>query len=667
MSFILGVDTGGTYTDAVILEDEERVIAFSKALTTHSDLSLGIGSAIQKAVKQRNTAPEKISLVSLSTTLATNALVEGQGDRVALVMIGFQDSDLEKHSIFDALKGDPFLVIEGGHNYAGFEKNPLEKNKLSRWVSEIKGVSAYAVCSQFAVRNPEHELEAAEIIRKLTDKPVSLSHQISAKLNGPKRALTAVLNARLIALIDVLIIKAEHVIKSLGILAPLMVVRGDGALISAAQAREKPIETILSGPAASIVGARWLTGETEAIISDIGGTTTDIAVLKGGKPAIDPRGASVGPYRTMVEAVAMYTFGLGGDSEVKLGLEGLGGDISLGPKRVIPVALAASIEPDLIHQTLDNQLKNETPNDFDARFIRRTRASTEPVLSERDDKVYRRIGEQFYPMSEVVKSRLDLQSVIKLVSVGVAQISAVTPSDASHVLGKSNAWDKEAAIKAIDLFARRRNGSGELLAGSTAQMAERIVCQLTEQTSSSILEMAFSEEKVDFGDKPDVLAKHPLTQFGLAGYSDLIKVNVGISKKIIGLGASAPTYYPAVGAELNCEVILPEYAGVANAIGAVVGKIVMRESGVISSPSEGKYLVHLDGKPVNFTSEAKALKVLEEKLTEKSIQKAKEAGAENVSVNIDKEIKTANIENRVVFVEANVLVEASGRPRIAIS
>ena len=667
MSFILGVDTGGTYTDAVILEDEERVIAFSKALTTHSDLSLGIGSAIQKAVKQRNTAPEKISLVSLSTTLATNALVEGQGDRVALVMIGFQDSDLEKHSIFDALKGDPFLVIEGGHNYAGFEKSPLAKNKLSRWVSEIKGVSAYAVCSQFAVRNPEHELEAAEIIRKLTDKPVSLSHQISAKLNGPKRALTAVLNARLIALIDLLIVKAEHVIKSLGILAPLMVVRGDGALISAAQAREKPIETILSGPAASIVGARWLTGETEAIISDIGGTTTDIAVLKGGKPAIDPRGASVGPYRTMVEAVAMYTFGLGGDSEVKLRVEGLGGDISLGPKRVIPVALAASIEPDLIHQTLDNQLKNETPNDFDARFIRRTRASTEPVLSERDDKVYRRIGEQFYPMSEVVKSRLDLQSVIKLVSVGVAQISAVTPSDASHVLGKSNAWDKEAAIKAIDLFARRRNGSGELLAGSTAQMAERIVCQLTEQTSSSILEMAFSEEKVDFGDKPDVLAKHPLTQFGLAGYSDLIKVNVGISKKIIGLGASALTYYPAVGAELNCEVILPEYAGVANAIGAVVGKIVMRESGVISSPSEGKYLVHLDGKPVNFTSEAEALKVLEEKLTEKSIQKAKEAGAENVTVNIDREIKTANIENRAVFVEANVLVEASGRPRISIS
>ena len=667
MSFILGVDTGGTYTDAVILEGEERVVSFSKALTTRSDLSLGIASAIEKAVEQKNIDPEKISLVSLSTTLATNALVEGQGDRVALVMIGFKDSDLEKHSIFDALSGDPFLVADGGHNYAGFEKNPLDKNKLANWVSAVKGVTAYAICSQFAVRNPEHELEAAEIIRRLTKKPVSLSHQLSAKLNGPKRALTAILNARLIALIDLLIIKAEQVIKSLGILAPLMVVRGDGALISAEQAREKPIETILSGPAASIVGARWLTDEKEAIVSDIGGTTTDIAVLKGGKPAIDPKGASVGPYRTMVEAVAMYTFGLGGDSEVKLKIGCLNGDIFLGPKRVIPVSLAATIEPDLIHQILDSQLKSETPNDFDARFIRRIKASTGLVLSERDDKVYKRIDEQFSPMSDVIKSRLDLQSVLKLVAIGVAQISAVTPSDASHVLGKSSAWDREAAIKALDLFARRRGGSGELLAGSPSQMAQRIVFQLTEQTSCSILEMAFSEEKIDFGNMPGVLAQHPLTRIGLEGHRDLIKIDVGINKKVIGLGASAPTYYPAVGDKLNCEVILPEYAGVANAIGAVVGKIVMRETGVISSPSEGKYLAHLDGKPINFNNEAEALQVLEEKLTEKSIKKAKEAGAENVTVNIDREVKTANIENRTVFVEANILVEASGRPRISKS
>jgi hypothetical protein len=179
--------------------------------------------------------------------------------------------------------------------------------------------------------------------------------------------------------------------------------------------------------------------------------------------------------------------------------------------------------------------------------------------------------------------------------------------------------------------------------------------------------MAFSEEKLDFGNMPRALAQHPLTQIGLNGHRDLIKIDVGINKKIIGLGASAPTYYPAVGEKLNCDVVLPKYASVANAIGAVVGKIVMREAGVISSPSEGKYIIHFDGEPINFNNEKEALLALEEKLTEKSIQKAKEAGAENVTVNIDREIKTANIENRTVFVEANVLVEASGRPRISIN
>jgi N-methylhydantoinase A/oxoprolinase/acetone carboxylase beta subunit len=260
-----------------------------------------------------------------------------------------------------------------------------------------------------------------------------------------------------------------------------------------------------------------------------------------------------------------------------------------------------------------------------------------------------------------------LQSVTKLVAIGVVQISAVTPSDASHVLGLLNAWDKEAATKAIDLFARRRGGSGELLADSASKMAQVIVRQLTEQTSAFVLEMAFSEEKIDFGNMPGALAQHPLTQIGLNGHRDLIKIDVGINKKIIGLGASAPTYYPAVGEKLNCDVVLPKYASVANAIGAVVGKIVMREVGMISSPSEGKYIVHFDGEPVNFNNESEALMALEEKLSEKSIKKAKEAGAENVTINVDREVKTANIDNRIVFVEAIVSVEASGRPRISKS
>ena len=106
-------------------------------------------------------------------------------------------------------------------------------------------------------------------------------------------------------------------------------------------AKRRPIETILSGPAASIVGARWMTGLDHALVSDIGGTTTDIALLRNGLPEIDPAGAQVGPYRTMVEAVAMRTMGLGGDSEVHFILHGLAGGIFLGPKRILPVSLIA--------------------------------------------------------------------------------------------------------------------------------------------------------------------------------------------------------------------------------------------------------------------------------------------------------------------------------------
>ena len=302
MALLLGVDTGGTYTDAVLIR-EERVIASAKALTTRQDLAIGVGGAVRAVLDEAGVRPGEIGLASLSTTLATNALVEGQGGRVALIHIGFGAGDLDRHGLSAALKGDPALLLAGGHSHAGGEAAPLDVAALEAFL-ETDGahVSGFAVAAQFATRNPAHELEAARIIAARTGAPVTCSHELSARLNGPKRAVTAVLNARLIGMIDRLIGRAQDVLRELGIAAPMMVVRGDGALMSAAQARARPIETILSGPAASLVGARWLTGAEEALVSDIGGTTTDVAMLRGGRPAIDPAGARVGGFRTMVEA-----------------------------------------------------------------------------------------------------------------------------------------------------------------------------------------------------------------------------------------------------------------------------------------------------------------------------------------------------------------------------
>src|SRR6056297_2937635 len=464
MALLLGVDTGGTYTDAVLIRhDESEIIAQAKALTTRHDLAEGIGAAIAAVLDQSGADPEEVGLASLSTTLATNALVEGQGGRAGLVYIGFAENDLAAHGLNEVLAGDPAVVLAGGHSHAGAEAAPLDETALCAWLETVSGVSAFAVASQFATRNPAHELRAAEIIRRVTGRPVSCSHHLSARLNGPKRALTALLNARLIGMIARLIARAEAVLHAQGITAPLMVVRGDGALISAAQACERPIETILSGPAASIIGARWLTGAQTALVSDIGGTTTDVAVLRDGRPMIDPAGAQVGPWRTMVEAVAMRTTGLGGDSKVHVNDEGLQGGVTLGPRRVVPVSLMAQEAPGVVHDMLDEQLRNSAPGEYDTRFVRAVPGVDSGGLQPREAALLERVGVGVQPLGKVLRTRMEAAALKRLVARGLVQVSGVTPSDAAHVLGRLDAWDSEAAHKALELIGRKRTGAGTRL------------------------------------------------------------------------------------------------------------------------------------------------------------------------------------------------------------
>jgi len=665
MALLLGVDTGGTYTDAVLMRDEEAVVASAKSLTTKQDLSIGIGASVRAVLAESGAAAGDVGMVSLSTTLATNALVEGQGGRVALIMIGFKPRDLETHGLLDALKGDPFLVMAGGHNHAGSEAAPLDLEALEQFLDQHADVSAFAVAAQFATRNPAHEMQVLDRIAVRTGALVSASHQLSAKLGGPKRAMTALLNARLIGMIDQLIVSAESEMAALGINAPLMVVRGDGALIGADMARTRPIETILSGPAASLVGARWLTDATDALVSDIGGTTTDIAVLRGGRPALDPDGARVGPYRTMVEAVAMRTHGLGGDSEVHFVSEGLQGGVTLGPRRVLPVSLLAVEAPDVVLSTLDTQTRASVPGEHDGRFVRAVPGRDWAGFGGRERALLERIGGDVHPLGRVLANRIDMQSLKRLLERGVVQVAGVTPSDAAHVLGRVDVWNADAASMALQLMGRRRTGSGNRLAQTPEEMAQIIIDQLTHQTSVALLETGFAEEAHDFGLAPDILARHVLMQTGLGGYSGLVRLETGLAVPVVGLGASARSYYPAVGDRLGCEMILPEHGGVANAIGAVVGKVIMRVQGTVTSPSEGRYRVHLPDGPQDFADSETALEHLEQVLRTRALQDAQGAGAQDISVTARRAIKTAQAEAREIFVEAEITVEATGRPGIA--
>ncbi|PZQ96571.1 MAG: hydantoinase [Cereibacter sphaeroides] len=667
MAVFLGVDTGGTYTDAVIVDEAaDRVIGSAKSLTTRGDLALGIGRAVDAAIAGAGVAASEVRLVSLSTTLATNALVEGQGERVALIVIGFDEGDLERGGLAEVMGGDPVVRLTGGHGHAGQEAAPLDLEGLETAVAGLAGqVTGFAVAARFATRNPAHEVAARALIRRVTGRPVTCSHELSAQLNGPKRALTAVLNARLIGMIDRLVAACERHLAAIGIEAPLMVVRGDGALISAAMVRERPIETILSGPAASIVGARWLTGESDALVSDIGGTTTDVALLRGGLPEIDPAGARVGAYRTMVEAVAMRTTGLGGDSEVHLLAEGLTGGLRLGPRRLVPVSLLAVDHPALVHDALDRWLSNDAVGEQDGRFVIPMSGST-GGLSAREAAVLARITAPMV-MGAALTSRLEVAALERLVARGLVMISGVTPSDASHVLGRLESWDGVAAEKAVRLLARRRNGQGERFAPDAATFAQAIVDQLTAQTANCLLEAAFGEDPRFAEQAPEVLARHSLTVAGLDGHRGVIEISARLGVPVIGLGASAPSYYGAVGERLGARMILPEHAGVANAIGAVVGQVSQRAIGIVTSPGEGRFTAHLPEGLVVFASRDEALSALEGALAAEASTRAKKAGADDLSLSVDRQIREAVVEGQPMFIEATVSVTASGRPRVAHS
>jgi N-methylhydantoinase A/oxoprolinase/acetone carboxylase beta subunit len=667
MAYLLGVDTGGTYTDAVVFDEStDQILASAKSLTTRPDLALGVGRAIDAAIADAAIDVSEIAMVSLSTTLATNALVEGQGGKVALVFIGFDPAELGRAGLTDALRGDPVISLAGGHSHAGGEVLPLDLDALRNALLGLDaGITGFAIAASFATRNSAHEIVARDLIRELTGKPVTCSHELSSALGGPKRALTAVLNARLIGMIDGLISACEGHLVQVGISARLMVVRGDGALVSASVAREKPIETILSGPAASIAGASWLTGETDALVSDIGGTTTDVCLLQGGKPKIDPQGARVGPYRTMVEAVAMRTTGLGGDSEVHV-VDGLVGGLRLGPRRLMPIALAARDYPELVHGVLDRAMASDVPASDDCQFAVPLWREMPVGLDPRETTVAARLAEGPLRVGHAVTSRMESPALGRLVARGMVMIAGVTPSDASHVLGSVDLWDGEASNKALTLFARRRNGAGERLSAGPEKMAEKIIDQLTRQTVNCLLQAAFFEDDREWGQSAEGLAEHPLAMAGMDRHRGIIEVDLRLGVPVIGLGASAGTYYVAVGERLNTRMVLPQHAGVANAIGAVVGQVAMHASGTVTSPGPGIFSVHLPDGVQRFSEAEQALVALTASLSHEAGQQAQAAGVEEIRFTTVRDVKEVNVEGQSMFIEASIKVTAQGRPRIAI-
>ena len=676
MALLLGIDTGGTYTDAVLYDQEAGVLAAAKALTTKHDLAQGVAEAARAVLP--DPAPE-IGLVALSTTLATNAVVEGHGRRVCLLLVGFDESALERASLRQALGDDPVVFLTGGHTGHGEEQAPLDLAAARAAIeAHAEDVAAFAITGHFAVRNPAHERALRELVRSLTDKPVTCGHELSSDLDAPRRALTALLNARLIPLLQELVVSVRGFLESQGIRAPLMVVKGDGSLIAAEAALGRPIETVLSGPAASAVGARALSGEADVVIADMGGTTTDIAVLRGGQPLLRRDGANVGGWRTMVEAVAVHTVGLGGDSEVGLDREA---GLRVGPRRSVPLALLALQHPAMLEH-LRAQAETPPRGEHGGRFALRLRA-LDPAgaasLRKAERRIWELLAEGPLPLSAVVGNYLDGRALERLVYGGLAVLSGFTPSDAAHVLGLQRGWSLEAARHGAVIWARAAGelaaaGAGRALKGFSAADPEgfcrAVVAQVTRQGCEAIATAVLAEE----GSGEPVRARARglgarLVEKALGGTGQgggLLAVSFRLEAPLVAIGAPAATYFPAIAERLNTRLVVPPHAGVCNAVGAVASGVLQRVSLLITAPAEGRYRLHLAEGTRDFTDLEDAAASASAAAEKAAAEHARLAGAAEVVVEVERRDRIAPSPDGIkTFIDSTVTARAAGRPRLA--
>lgn len=657
MSVFLGIDTGGTYTDAVLLDDKHGVISSAKAFTTKHDLSIGIENAVRMALPH---PPPEIKLVSLSSTLATNAIVEGRGSAICLILIGYDPRSVEEIGLERLLPDKRIVFINGGHTVEGEEQCPLDLEAARQTIlTHALSAAAFAISGFFGVYNPTHELRVKRLVHRLTSLPVTCGHELTTQLDAPLRALTVALNARLISLMQELILEVREFLAKQDIRAPVMVVKGDGSLMDASVALERPVETIMSGPAASVIGGLYLCKVKEGFVIDMGGTTTDIGAIHDGRPVLNHKGARVGGWQTMVEAMDVHTTGLGGDSEV---YRDEVGNLRVGPRRVVPLSLLAVAHPatlEVLHQQMAGHLTSDA-----GRFVLRERplGSAKHSLTSTQWQVWERLDDGPVSIAQLLESvetpALFRDSLDDLIGSGLLVSSAFTPTDAVHVLGQYRVGSVEAADVGAELWARQLGINKE-------EFCQKVVKQVIIQAGQAVIESALAAEG-DFSLRGDDNVASLLINRALgADEGGNLGVTFSLRRPMIGIGAPAVTYLAPLAKKLKAKLYIPEHAEVANAVGAVAGGVVQTVRILIRQPwgREKPYRVYLPFGVRDFDKLTKAAAYAQNTARRLAQHRAHQAGARQVKVFMERKDQIVRISNEEVYLGTEIIATAIGRPR----
>jgi N-methylhydantoinase A/oxoprolinase/acetone carboxylase beta subunit len=338
MNYTLGIDVGGTNTDAVILDEEHAVVAKCK-YPTSSDISTGIKMSVENVLEESGVAPNHIEHAMLGTTHSTNAIVERRGlARVGIVRL-CAPSGLGVPPYIDWPEdilphiGKLYRMVKGGYEYNGALISQPDDDEIRGALNELKseGIDALAVSCVFSPVNSEHEHMVQEIGREILGKdfPISLSSEIGS-IGLLERENATILNAAILKIASSAYSSFQHVLKDHGIHTDLFITQNDGTLMSVDYACTYPVFTIASGPTNSLRGAAFLSGLSDAIVVDVGGTTTDVGILKNGFPRESTTVIELGGVRTNFRMPDLIAIGLGGGSRV----EKKGASVNVGPESV---------------------------------------------------------------------------------------------------------------------------------------------------------------------------------------------------------------------------------------------------------------------------------------------------------------------------------------------
>lgn len=640
--YVLGIDTGGTYTDGVLLDYRSRqVLTSAKTLTTYEDLTKGISTVLRDL---RIEAPARVKLAGISSTLATNSIAQGRIKAVGLLLLGYDRDLLASYGLESKFATKNFAYFQGGHNAQGEEQAPPDLEGIRQWVRDNKDqLEALAVSSYFSPLNPDHEERVLSVLQEETDIPVVLGHQLSTQLDSVKRAATASLNASLVAVMQEFIQAVKSSMRELGFNAPLMIVKGDGSLMPYTEAVKKPVETVLSGPSASTIGGRFLSSCNSALVVDVGGTTTDMALIEDGAIAVSEHGARVGDIETAVKAARIRTVCIGCDSRIRTSSAD---EFQVGPERVVPLSRLALQNPEVgeeIDATAQRRQSGESQTRMEYLYLAR---DLETAIREIEDEPKKKALVELLGQGpcnlHTALHRLEVNHSVQLpiqelVDKGLIGCSALTPTDLLHFKGELDIGDERAATQAL------RFVSG--VHGARAKdLADRLLGHIVDRMSREAAIFLARQSEPELPEEVDGQWGEWLVGQGLNPENPHLAVSIGSRYPLIGIGAPAEVFVRRMADKLHARFELPQHPHVANAVGAVAGSVVVDKEALVfvQESEEGRaYMVQFEAEATPFMELEEARRYARRAVRHAAREAAEDAGAEEPQLRTEEKVEGA--------------------------